>query len=1689
MPSLTTATANMTQTMNYNITDETHGLRQQRLSGDGGNIEPSTARVAQDVPFEIGGTGVDSTSRRRQNGRRHKTRAHLTIATLNMRGFGGNGSRQENGKWWSINQVIRDGKIGILALQETHLTSERVDALNETFGATMRVLACLDCENQTGARGVAFAVNKRLVDAESAKLKEVKPGRVALLTVPWTRGKTLRVMNVYAPNEMKENAALWRDLSNSPVCRGSGKPNVMLGDLNMVEDAMDRLPPRRDPSEAATALQQLRVKLDMVDGWRERNPTERAFTYMQVATGSQSRIDRIYLSRELMQQANDWNITGAGIRTDHRLTSVGLANNDAPYMGKGRWAVPQALLSDTPFLRMLQDRGLQLQSELDTQSERTALMNPQIAMASFKADVRDMAKKRAKQAIPKLIKRIEGLKSDIKQKLNSPDVLSDGTKNDVAILQGELVELELRSFGSKRLAVTVNDWAQGETVCKYWTRLNATPQPTTVIHELLENSVSGVRTATRRSDRMASIAKDHYDGLQRDPDLDSDKQERNMVEAIEHLKPRLSDHEKTAMAEEITDLEVARAIRDSANGKAPGMDGVPTEIWKILLHQHRTNAAKGKAAFDVARALQKVYNDVAKHGIVQGTGFADGWICPIYKLKKDTREIVNYRPITLLNTDYKLMTRILAMRVAVVAETLIHPDQAGFVPGRQIFDHIKLNKLIIDYAEAEEVNGMIVALDQEKAYDRIDHTYLWRVLRKFNFPESFIRVVQNLYAEANSTVIVNGVLSEWFKIVRGVRQGDPMSCLLFDLAIEPLATMLRDSPIRGLVVPGRVDRLIATLFADDTTTYLSADDNYEDLSAILTKWCEASRARFNNDKTEYIPIGTPTYRAEVVARTSTTRVSVSLPAEAKVVPDGVAIRSLGAWIGNKVDNETPWTPMIETIQKRLSKWAARRPTLYGRKLAVGMEVGGRTQFLAKAQTMPDGVVDRIKKAVKDFMWPGETRPMISKDTLHRAVKEGGLNLLDIEARNDAIDLMWLRAYLNLSPGRPTWAYIADVLISRAVAASAYSVEEDAKVNMFLQSWKVSTTQRGGLSEDLRRMLRVAEKYGVRVDAPNPALALRRAMPVWYHIGKAEGRSVANTKASRCLRENHRVTTVSDAVRVADRLPRRTGQAGVHRQNAACKCVACDEDRRLRGCDNPHRCAVAAQKLSQNLDPIWQDLPDENSDGLTLTNARLRKNAEAGRDGGRIEFNPTITNDGATSDIFRVFVDKSLEHRRVPARRPPRPFQLAGEAMEVYTDGSCDMNGCSNASAGSGVWFGKDDARNMALRVPGALQTNQTAEVYAVAAAAAIVAPFAPLHIVSDSKYVIEGLTRHLPAWERRGWLGVANAEGIQDVVARLRARSAVTTLRWVKGHTGDHGNEEADKLAKKGATRATPAALQPAQTQFLQRGASLAGLTQRLAYQGIRLAKDKGDRNATRNMIERIQAALMDATKRAPQEATIWKGIRDKSVPRRMRDFWWKATHDALRIGRYWEHIPGYEIRATCATCNCTETLEHILLECDAPGQREVWECTDSLLKDAQVPEIPRTLGVVLGVPALSLRSMQQTKTGAGKQRLLRILTMEATHLVWALRCERVIRHDGDQDKWLSRDEIHGRWRAAINRRLRIDQGLTAARLQKRAVDRGIVLATWSDVLVDRDRLPEDWIGKSGVLVGMPVTNSPDGVG
>lgn len=319
------------------------------------------------------------------------------------------------------------------------------------------------------------------------------------------------------------------------------------------------------------------------------------------------------------------------------------------------------------------------------------------------------------------------------------------------------------------------------------------------------------------------------------------------------------------------------------------------------------------------------------------------------------------------------------------------------------------------------------------------------------------------------------------------------------------------------------------------------------------------------------------------------------------------------------------------------------------------------------------------------MWERDSSPRITLEILQRPIEEGGLNLLDLKVRNEAIDIIWLKSYLNLSPTRPTWAAIIDLIIDTSAPTNMCS---KAQENPFLQSWNIPTRGKWteGLNNDIIRMAAVARKHDTNLAAIKLSNQLKKQLPAWYHIA-ADPRPMTSV-ASRCLLNNHAITKVAELVQTSARI-REPTQNPTHLRGPQCICRDCVRDRR-RGCLNPNTCAEEAQirieRIAPKLNPI---APETHRDGLSLTRTRKTNNEHAQQNNGVITFDPSITCKADLSECFRIFTNPD-KVTNIPAKRlRAHGIMLRDQQIEVYTDGACYDNGKANAQCGSGVWFGPE----------------------------------------------------------------------------------------------------------------------------------------------------------------------------------------------------------------------------------------------------------------------------------------------------------------------------------------------------------------------------------------------------------------
>ncbi|KAJ7133146.1 Endonuclease/exonuclease/phosphatase, partial [Mycena epipterygia] len=316
-------------------------------------------------------------------------------------------------------QFTKANKTGILVLTESHLNVARHTRIQTLFGRRLEVLFSEDPVTPN-AKGVAFVINKDLLDTDNMRTWEIVPGRAMLLEIETHKGEKLAILGVYAPNAPSDNAEFWEViydfLDDHPT---APRPDMMLGDTNIVEEAIDRLPAHTDPQNVTAALDKLLEKLRLVDGWRRTFPDTRAYTYFQLrhaAGGAQSRIDRIYIRRDKYVQAYDWKISTVGISTDHRMVSVRITQQSAPSTGPGRWVWPIHISKDKELKDFIFDRGTKAFTAAERASQWPTYDATNCALTiwtDFQAAIRDKARARSKVLIPKADREIACLEEEM----------------------------------------------------------------------------------------------------------------------------------------------------------------------------------------------------------------------------------------------------------------------------------------------------------------------------------------------------------------------------------------------------------------------------------------------------------------------------------------------------------------------------------------------------------------------------------------------------------------------------------------------------------------------------------------------------------------------------------------------------------------------------------------------------------------------------------------------------------------------------------------------------------------------------------------------------------------------------------------------------------------------------------------------------------------------------------------------------------------------------------------------------------------------------------------------------------------------------------------------------------------------------------------------------------------------------
>ncbi|KAJ0002705.1 hypothetical protein NQD34_007854 [Periophthalmus magnuspinnatus] len=312
-------------------------------------------------------------------------------------------------------------------------------------------------------------------------------------------------------------------------------------------------------------------------------------------------------------------------------------------------------------------------------------------------------------------------------------------------------------------------------------------------------------------------------------------------------------------------------------------------------------------------------------------------------------------------------------------------------------DNVFLIRDIIDIGKTKDLNVGLLSIDQQKAFDRVDHNYLFKTMGAFGFPTKFISWMETLYEGATVLLRVGGGLSRPVEVKRGIRQGCPLSGMLYVLAIEPLLRKLSRG-LRGLRLEQASQPLCLSAYADDITVIISGQEDVETVQQSLSLYERASSAQVNWSKSEAYLLGQWEHQVRPV-----------LPGGLQWSIEG--FKCLGVFLGSEQFRTKNWDGLVEKVSARLSRWAWVQPQLSyrGRALVANTLAASCLWHRFTILQPPDSVVADIQKRLVDFFWGGYH--WLKAAVLYLPVEEGGQGLVDISSRLAALRLWTAKRFL------------------------------------------------------------------------------------------------------------------------------------------------------------------------------------------------------------------------------------------------------------------------------------------------------------------------------------------------------------------------------------------------------------------------------------------------------------------------------------------------------------------------------------------------------------------------------------------------------------------------------------------------------------------------------------------------------
>ena len=277
------------------------------------------------------------------------------------------------------------------------------------------------------------------------------------------------------------------------------------------------------------------------------------------------------------------------------------------------------------------------------------------------------------------------------------------------------------------------------------------------------------------------------------------------------------------------------------NNKSPGLDGFTVEFFKFFW-------------VDIGQFTLRSLNFGYRTGSLSITQ-KQGIITCIPKPNKPRINLKNWRPISLLNVTYKLASAVISNRLKTVLDKVIHENQKGFIAGRFLVENVSLIYAVLFESKKQNIPGLLLSIDFEKAFDTVSWKFISKVLDYFNFGRSIKPWISLFQNGAESCILQNGFMSDFFYLKQGCRQGDPISPYIFILCAEILGKMIRNNKdIKGIHINNKEFKL--SQYADNTQLLLDGSEiSLKEALRTLKQYYIMSGLKINVDKTRALWIG------------------------------------------------------------------------------------------------------------------------------------------------------------------------------------------------------------------------------------------------------------------------------------------------------------------------------------------------------------------------------------------------------------------------------------------------------------------------------------------------------------------------------------------------------------------------------------------------------------------------------------------------------------------------------------------------------------------------------------------------------------------------------------------------------------------------------------------------------------------